>query len=645
MGGHADASGSATSAGGSTSRIADYLRYVPSGDSIPDSTWRGRHRAILALIAVHVPLLVLLGLYHGTESVTGAQIPAFSTSRVLLGVGVVVAFGALAAIPQFTRRTRTGLATIGLASASAVLVYFSGGYIEAHFHFFVVMAVVAVYEDWLPFLLGIVYVALQHGYFGMTSPELVYNHAAAINNPWAWAVIHATFVLALAVALTTHWYSTERSREEARETLQEAEAKSRQVEDLEAKKAEVEAAREEARERQAEVERLNDHLEAKADAYSEAMRRAAAGDLGVRLDPESESEAMTRIAESCNEMLSETEAAVAEVQTIAHDVSETSEDASDGARAVERASEEVSGSIQGIADGATEQREMLDQVTTEMSDLSATIEEVAASTESVADRSREMADVADSGEATATDAIERTRAVQGAIDSTVADVEALDERMAEIGDIVDLIGDVAEQTNILALNANIEAARVGTGAGDGDGEGFAVVANEVKQLAEETRTSTSDIEQLIDEVQSQTRSTVDEVQAAQRDVEAAVEAVEEVLDAFATVTEHAAATDTGVQEIRDATDDQAASAEEAVAVVEDVADISASTADDVAGVSAAAQEQAASASQVADDVGSLRERADRLRSLLSTFDVDAAAAETVDGPAPGTALGDGGRTD
>jgi methyl-accepting chemotaxis protein len=574
--------------------IRDVIRYTPSGKSIPEETWRSRHRNILLFLVAHVPFLFVLGMYEGTESyVTGATIPAIPLTTVLLELGIIAGFALLSYWSRFGRRTRTALATTGLVMACGVLIHFSGGYIEAHFHFFVVMAVVAIYEDWFPFLLGIVYVAVQHGYFGMIDPSRVYNHSAAIDNPWAWAVIHAMFVLALAAALMTHWYSTERSREEAQEQFRAAQAKTEE----------------------------NDHLEATAEAYSTAMARAADGDLGVRLDARSESDAMTRIAEAFNEMMDETETAMEDIQTFAREVADASEEADAGTREVTDATEEVSEAIQEITGGAAEQREMLEEVSAEMNEMSATVEEVAASAETVAETSHETAAVADDGETTARVAIENAREVQDAIDSTVDNVEALDEQMAEIGDIVELISDIAEQTNMLALNANIEAARVDNGTG-GDGGGFAVVADEVKQLADETHASAGEIEQLITEVQSQTETTAEEVQAAQRHVDDSVDAVQEVVDAFEHVTENAEATDTGVQEIRDVTDDQAASTEEATSVVEEVADISKTTADEVERVSAVAEEQTASMTQVSSNVGSLTEQAERLQTLLSTFEVD-----------------------
>ncbi|MGH7754598.1 MAG: hypothetical protein ACREN5_17470, partial [Gemmatimonadales bacterium] len=79
----------------------------------------------------------------------------------------------MAAWPRLGRRFRSGAAAFAAATSSAVLTQFWGGYIEGHFHYFVIVAVIALYQDWVPFLLAIAYVAIDHGLIGSLAPTWV----------------------------------------------------------------------------------------------------------------------------------------------------------------------------------------------------------------------------------------------------------------------------------------------------------------------------------------------------------------------------------------------------------------------------------------------------------------------------------------
>lgn len=622
--------------------LREVIRHIPDGTSMPEEMWRGRHRNILLLVVAQVPFLLALGLYRGTEPFTGATIPAVPSWMLGGFLGGILATAALANWSVLGRRTRTVIAAFSAMTVSMALVKLSGGYIEAHFHFFVFLAVLAVYEDWLPFAVGMGYVALGHGAFSLIDSSLVYNHPAAVANPIVWGGIHAVFITGLAMALVVNWYSIEKSRAEAKRQLELVAEQRAEIQDVEAAKSEAERRREE-------VERLNRHLEAKADDYRATMAEAGDGDLTVRLDADDESEPMERIAVAFNGMIDDLESTVWEVQSFADEVSEASEETMAGVSAAEELSEDLGRSIAEIASGADEQREMLEEVSGEMNDLSAAIEEVAASTETVADAARRTASIADEGRDTADEAMDSVRESRDALDSTARTVRDLDDRMTDIGEIVDLIGDIAEQTNLLALNANIEAARAGggggaNGSGAGSSAGFAVVADEVKQLAEETKEAAGDIEELIAGTQARTEAAVDEVRTAENHMEAGAEAVGDAADAFTRVAENAAETDDGIHEIGQATDDQAASTEEAVAMAEEVAEISHATADETDAASAAADEQLSAMTDAAAEAGSLTDRAERLRRLLRKFDV--AGESTGEGPSPSgsrsVAMGDGG---
>jgi diguanylate cyclase (GGDEF)-like protein len=114
-----------------------------------------------------------------------------------------------AAHPALGRRARSTAAVLGLVTASAVIVHLSGGVVEAHFHFFVMIGVITLYQDWLPFGLALGYVVVHHSGLGLLAPHDVFNHAAAVRSPWKWALIHGAFVLAASVAYLVNWRLSE----------------------------------------------------------------------------------------------------------------------------------------------------------------------------------------------------------------------------------------------------------------------------------------------------------------------------------------------------------------------------------------------------------------------------------------------------
>jgi PAS domain S-box-containing protein len=127
--------------------------------------------------------------------------------------GSLIALAAfLAGRPSRSRRFRAAVASIGLITASAISVHLAGGFIEMHFHFFVALIVISLYQDWLPFLLAIGYVVVEHGVLGTLAPTMVYNHPDAWLHPWKWAAIHGGFVLAASIASLVNWQMSETAR-------------------------------------------------------------------------------------------------------------------------------------------------------------------------------------------------------------------------------------------------------------------------------------------------------------------------------------------------------------------------------------------------------------------------------------------------
>ena len=170
------------------------LAYLPRGQSLTEDVWRVRHRTLSYLLRLHVLGIFVYALARGFS-------PAASASEA----AVVAVFALLAATDIRRRKFVSAMNAVGLVTSSAVLVQVSGGLIEMHFHFFVMVGILTLYQDWMPFLLAIGFVVLHHGVLGTLDPRAVYNHPDAVAHPFTWALIHGGFVLAASVASVVAW--------------------------------------------------------------------------------------------------------------------------------------------------------------------------------------------------------------------------------------------------------------------------------------------------------------------------------------------------------------------------------------------------------------------------------------------------------
>jgi methyl-accepting chemotaxis protein len=395
------------------------------------------------------------------------------------------------------------------------------------------------------------------------------------------------------------------------ESLKEMRADLQQfIDEIETAKADAETAQEEA-------EALADSLEQQAEEFSAVMREAADGDLTQRLDTDTDNDAMADIAAAFNDMLAELGQTVVHIREFANDVDDSADQITASATEVRDASEEVSESVQEIATGAETQYENIEETADEMSSLSATIEEVAAQADEVSATSNEAAEIGETGSERASEAAAVMTDIETRADETIDRVESLDEEMAQIGDIVDLIDDIAEQTNMLALNASIEAARAGEA-----GEGFAVVANEIKGLAQETTEATEEVSTVIEDVQDTTGEAVTDIREMGDSVEDGIDTVDGAIESLEAIVDRVEDVNDGIQSISDATDEQAASTEETVAMIDEVGTISEESASQAEGVAAAAEEQTATINEVTGGIESLSNQASDLSALLAQVDVE-----------------------
>jgi PAS domain S-box-containing protein len=193
-------------------KLSDSVRNaLPEGRSLPDGVWRRRHLGLVILLWLHAVAVGAVAVARG-----------YSLSHSALEAGILVLFATVASNPRLGRRLRSMACVAGLVSASAVLVHLSSGNIEMHFHFFVMVVLIGLYQDWAPFLLAIGYVVIHHGTIGVLDPGSVYNHPGALAHPWLWAGIHGAFILGESVASMIAWRLFETAHGQAQSILESA---------------------------------------------------------------------------------------------------------------------------------------------------------------------------------------------------------------------------------------------------------------------------------------------------------------------------------------------------------------------------------------------------------------------------------------
>jgi diguanylate cyclase (GGDEF)-like protein len=180
---------------GRLGRIArEAVQLLPRGGALTDRVWNSRHRRLRQLLVLHAIGIAAFGTFRGLGVLHS------------VAEGLVVALAAaLAGSPKLSRSIRAMVVSFGLMAASAFLVHISGGLIEFHFHFFVMVALISLYQEWIPFLGAIGFVVLHHGTVGVIDPAAVYNHPSALAHPWRWAALHGVFILAMSVASMAAW--------------------------------------------------------------------------------------------------------------------------------------------------------------------------------------------------------------------------------------------------------------------------------------------------------------------------------------------------------------------------------------------------------------------------------------------------------
>lgn len=244
------------------------------------------------------------------------------------------------------------------------------------------------------------------------------------------------------------------------------------------------------------------------------------------------------------------------------------------AEQVTSAAEELSSQADQVSQGASVQHDRTTQTATAMEEMNATVLEVARNSSNSASSAQQAREQAQEGATVVKDAIGAIKEVHELTETLKESMGQLGNQATDIGQIMNVIEDIADQTNLLALNAAIEAARAGEA-----GRGFAVVADEVRKLAEKTMDATKDVAAAILTIQDGAANNIESVDHAARAVDRATEMANQSGEALGRIVDFADETSGQVQSIATAAEEQSAASEEINRAVDDINLIASETAE------------------------------------------------------------------
>ncbi len=399
-------------------------------------------------------------------------------------------------------------------------------------------------------------------------------------------------------------------------------------------------------------------------SHAEAI---AQNDLSVKVQPKSEDDklgtTLLEMVKNLNTTISEVSDASVRVQEASTQLAATSNQSglatsqisttiqqvatgtNQQAEAVNRTAssmEQMGRVIDGVARGAEEQATAATRAFALTNQLSKDIEQTAGNINQMVNGSTDAAEAAKRGHLTVNQTLTGMQSIKTAVDLSAQKVQEMGSRSEQIGDIVTTIEDIATQTNLLALNAAIEAARAGEA-----GKGFAVVADEVRKLAERSSSSTKEIADLIKHIQLTVAEAVDAMNNGSKEVDMGVTlanqsgtALQEILSANETVNAQAKEAATAaknmassaselvtavdsvsavVKENTAATEEMAAGSSEVIQAIENIASVSEENSAAVEEVSASAEEMNAQVEEVSASAQELSELAIQLENIVKKF--------------------------
>ncbi|MTI58762.1 MAG: methyl-accepting chemotaxis protein [Firmicutes bacterium] len=305
-----------------------------------------------------------------------------------------------------------------------------------------------------------------------------------------------------------------------------------------------------------------------------------------------------------------------QVREIADQVAASSEELSASGEQIGEAAEEVSSAIQVVASGAEEQSAQIDETRDNLSSLIKQISDVGETSNIMNESADDVMNSIQGGNNSLSMSIKKVNNVKQDSITVAKTVNSLGKLSEEIGNIIDLINGISEQTNLLALNAAIEAARAGEA-----GRGFSVVAEEIRDLAEESSTATNKIDRLIKEIQQSVNNAVRKMEGNVSVVDESVTAIEETGESFDQINAAIEKLLKLISNVSSRAQEMAANSSEVNDAVKQISFVSQEAAGNAEEVAASSEEQNAATEEIISASNELAKMAGELSETVNRFKI------------------------